>query len=64
MTTHKFAVGDRVVVRVTKANWNIRPGVYEIIRAMPQTTGVCQYRAKNVLDAYERVFDEGQLEAA
>ncbi len=64
MEMHKFTVGDRVVVRVSKANWNVRPGIYEIIRALPETSIGRQYRAKNVLDAYERVFDEAQLEAA
>ena len=38
MEMHKFTVGDRVVVRVSKANWNVRPGIYEIIRALPETS--------------------------
>ena len=64
MASHKFATGDRVTVRATKANWNVRPGVYKITRAMPETSEGLQYRAKSVMDEHERVFNEAQLEKA
>lgn len=64
MATHKFATGDRVMVRTTKENWNVRPGVYKIVRPLPESSDGCQYRARNVLDEHERVFNEAQLEKA
>ena len=64
MATHKFAAGDRVTVRTSKENWNVRPGVYNIIRALPEGSEGCQYRARNVLDQHERVFNEAQLTRA
>ena len=64
MVTHKFAEGDRVMVRTTKENWNVRPGVYSIVRVLPQGSEGCQYRARNVLDKHERVFSEAQLTKA
>ncbi len=64
MVTHKFAEGDRVMVRAIKANWNVRPGIYKITRSLPVSSEGCQYRAKNTLDDHERVFSEEQLEKA
>ncbi len=64
MAVHKFAVGDRVTLQPDRLNANVRPGVYTIVRAMPETPQGCQYRAKNALDSHERVFDEAQLRSA
>ena len=64
MATHKFEPGDRVTVRTSKENWNVRPGVYKVVRAMPESSDGLQYRARNVLDEHERVFNEAQLEKA
>ena len=61
---HKFAIGDRVALLPDRLNANVRPGVYTIIRAMPETSQGLQYRAKNALDSHERVFDEVQLRSA
>lgn len=61
MAMHKFIEGDRVMVRSSKENWNVRPGVYNIVRALPEGSEGCQYRARNVLDEHERVFNEAQL---
>ena len=52
------------MVRTTKENWNVRPGVYSIVRVLPQGSEGCQYRARNVLDKHERVFSEAQLTKA
>lgn len=61
MLIAKFAAGDRVMVRVTRDNPNIRPGVYTIVRSLPEGSAGRQYRAKNVLDEHERVFQEAEL---
>ncbi len=64
MPIHKFAVGDRVTLLPDRLNANVRPGVYTIVRTLPETPQGCQYRAKNALDSHERVFDEAQLRSA
>jgi hypothetical protein len=61
MTQPKFAVGDHVRVLPDRLNTNLRPGVYTIVKAMPETSQGRQYRAKNVMDNHERVLDESQL---
>ncbi len=58
---HKFAAGDRVSVMPDRTNMNARAGIYTIVRTMPLTGQVCQYRVKNALDSHERVLDEAQL---
>lgn len=64
MASHKFSVGDRVSLLPDRLNSNVRPGIYTITLAMPQTSQGCQYRAKNVLDSHERVLDEALLRPA
>ena len=61
MATHKFAQGDRVVVRADRNNQSVRPGTYSIVRTMPESSDGLQYRAKNVMDDHERVFRETEL---
>ena len=61
MLKHRFTAGDRVAVSPDRANINARPGIYTVVRTMPVTGQVCQYRVKNALDAHERVLDEAQL---
>ncbi|MDA8250415.1 MAG: hypothetical protein M0Z28_14760 [Rhodospirillales bacterium] len=63
MSSHKFAVGDRVAFVPGRFDGNVRPGVYTIVRILPVTSGGCQYRAKSALDSHERVIDEAQLRA-
>ncbi len=61
MISHKFAAGDRVSVMPDRGNINARAGIYTIVRTMPVTGQICQYRVKNALDNHERVLDEAQL---
>jgi hypothetical protein len=64
MTKPKFAVGDRVEVLPDRLNSNLRPGIYTIVQAMPETSQGRQYRAKNAMDSHDRILDEAQLRAA
>ena len=64
MVKHKYAVGDRVVAVARTLNQNVRPGVYRIVKALPVTGLVCQYRVKNAHDAHERVLDEDMIRGA
>ena len=61
MAKHRYVAGDRVSVSPDRMNINARPGIYTIVRIMPVTGPICQYRVKNALDSHERVLDEGQL---
>ena len=61
MTTHKFAVGDRVRLAVSKYAGDVPPGVYAISRQLPVEANVCQYRVKHLQDGHERVVQESQI---
>jgi hypothetical protein len=61
MPTHKFAVGDRVRLVVSKYAGDVPPGIYTISRKLPIEANVCQYRVKHVQDGHERVVQESQL---
>ena len=43
MTKPKFSVGDRVKVLPDRLNSNLRPGIYTIVQAMPETNQGRQY---------------------
>jgi hypothetical protein len=64
MATHKFAVGQ--VVRFTP-NRTERDHItqaqrqFKIVRLLPETSSVFQYRVKSQLDGHERVVREDQL---
>ena len=64
MIKHKFTTGDRVVARADASNANMRPGVYTITKILPITGPECQYRARNAMDAHDRVLDEALLRPA
>ncbi len=62
MAAHKFAVGQ--VVRFTP-DQAVRDQVsqrqFKIVRLLPETGSVFQYRVKSQLDGHERVVRENQL---
>jgi hypothetical protein len=47
-----------------RMNGNIRPGVYTIVKILPEAGRGFQYRAKHLVDAHERVLDEDLLRPA
>ncbi len=61
MPTHKFAVGDRVRLIVSKYAGDVPAGDYTISRQLPAEANVCQYRVKHVQDGHERVVRESQV---
>lgn len=61
MTSHKFAVGDRVQLVVDRNAGDVPRGLYTISRRMPVEANVCQYRVKHVQDGHERVVRETQI---
>jgi hypothetical protein len=61
MTTHKFSVGDRVRLVISKYAGEVPPGLYTISRQLPVEANVCQYRVRHVQDGHERVVRESQV---
>ena len=61
MTTHKYAVGERVRLAIGKYSGDASPGPYTISRQLPVEANVCQYRIRHVQDGHERVVQESQI---
>jgi hypothetical protein len=61
MSAHKFAVGQTVRVAPDRFQGGGRPGNFKIVRLLPETASVFQYRVKSQLDGHERVVREDQL---
>ena len=55
---HKFAVGQTVRY---SPGLGQRPGSFKIVRLLPESASVLQYRVKSQLDGHERVVREDQL---
>lgn len=64
MEAQKFAIGDRVRLRLEN-HVNENPAdVYTVSRALPALANVWQYRVKRVGDGLERAVNERQLTKA
>lgn len=62
MAQHKYSVGQSVRFTPDRyADASVR-GAYTIVRTLPETGGVLQYRVKAKVDGRERVVREDQLE--
>ena len=61
MITHKFAIGDRVRLAISKYAGEVPAGIYAISRKLPVEANICQYRVKHVQDGHERVVQESQI---
>ena len=46
MSSHKFAVGDRVAFQPGRFDTNVRRGIYTIVRRMPVTSQGCQVQGQ------------------
>jgi hypothetical protein len=64
MDVRKFAVGDRVLLRLDSYTNENPADVYTIARPLPAMANVWQYRVKRVGDGQERAVNEQQLAAA
>ena len=60
MTTHKFAVGQ--TLHFSPGQRGEGKGRYKVVRQLPETDGVFQYRIKSETDGHERVVREDQTE--
>ena len=60
----KFHPGDKVYLLQSPYLRNAAPGLYEVVRQMPEQAGEFIYRIKNERENYERAAAESQLERA
>jgi hypothetical protein len=61
MEDHKFAVGQTVQFTPGALDRAAPRGTYKIVRLLPPSASINQYRIKSTLDGHERVVQEGQL---
>jgi len=62
MTVHKYAIGQ--TVRFSPDRNQEGPGgrgSFKVVRLLPETESVLQYRVKSQMDGHERVVREDQL---
>ena len=62
MATHKFAVGQALHFSPGLGGDSKGKGCYKVVRQLPETSGVFQYRIKSETDGHERVVREDQIE--
>jgi hypothetical protein len=61
MSLHVFTVGQRVAFSPGRGNGTAQPGVYTIVRLLPNDGSDREYRVKSVDDGHERVVRESEL---
>jgi hypothetical protein len=61
---HKFHTGEKVLLLQSPYLRSAAPGVYEVVRQMPEQGGEFLYRIKSISENYERAAKESQLEKA
>jgi len=62
MATHKFAVGQTLHFSPGLGGDSKGRGRYKVVRQLPETGGILQYRIKSEMDGHERVVREDQTE--
>lgn len=61
MAAHKFTVGQTVHFSPDRQQQRSGQGWFKIVRLLPETASVMQYRVKSQIDGHERVVREDQL---
>ena len=61
MSTHKFTVGQTVQFSPDRSQGNGGRGRFKVVRLLPESAQVLQYRVKSLADGHERVVREDQL---
>ena len=61
MATHKFAVGQALYFS-PGVGGESKKGRYKVVRQLPETGNMLQYRIKSEMDGQERVVREDQIE--
>jgi hypothetical protein len=61
MASHKYAVGQTVRYSPDRQQIGAGRGWFKIVRQLPESASVLQYRVKSQSDGHERVVREDQL---
>lgn len=61
MQPHGFSVGQSVELRAGRYDGNVPPGIYTVLRLLPNDGADREYRVRNQRDGHERVVRESQL---
>ena len=61
MTEHKFTVGQTVRFSPDRYQLSSAQGRFKVVRLLPESASVLQYRVKSQADGHERVVREDQL---
>lgn len=62
MAQHKYSIGENVRFTPDQDIDASARGAYTIVRALPESGGILQYRVKAKIDGRERVVREDQLD--
>ena len=62
MATHKFSVGQALQFTLGLGEDTKNKGRYKVVRQLPETSNMLQYRIKSETDGQERVVREDQVE--
>jgi len=62
MATHKFAVGQALYFSPGLGEERKSKGDYKVVRQLPETDNMFQYRIKSEMDGQERIVREDQIE--
>jgi hypothetical protein len=62
MATHKFSIGQALQFSPGLAEDRRRKGRYKVVRQLPETGNMLQYRIKSEIDGHERIVREDQVE--
>jgi hypothetical protein len=62
MSAHKFTIGQTVRFSPHRQQESASRGRFKVVRLMPETESVLQYRVKSQVDGHERVVREDQLD--
>jgi hypothetical protein len=62
MATHKFAVGQALHFSPGPGEDSKSKGRYKVVRQLPETGNMLQYRIKSEMGGQERIVREDQIE--
>jgi hypothetical protein len=62
MAVHKFSVGQALQFTPGLGEDSKSKGRYKVVRQLPETSNMLQYRIKSEMDGQERVVREDQVE--
>jgi hypothetical protein len=61
MAAHKYAVGQSVRFSPDRHELGSAQGWFKVVRLLPESESMLQYRVKSQADGHERVVREDQL---